>query len=122
MATILVIEDDQAIREAYATVLLAEGHRVMTAEDGEKGLSMAQEHVPDLILLDVMMPRLDGLSLLSKLRSTADGEQIKVIVLTNMGDAETATKVFKLGANDYAVKAELTPKEVVGRIHTILGI
>jgi DNA-binding response OmpR family regulator len=68
-----------------------------------------------------MMPNMNGLDMLSKLRSGAEGSKMKVIVLTNMGDTETATRVFKMSANDYIVKAELTPKQVVERVQKLLA-
>ena len=118
---IALIEDDIAIVQMYRTKFENEGYQVETAGDGETGLRLIEEFKPDVVLLDLMMPNMNGMEMLSRVRGTTEGRQLKVIVLTNMGDTETATKVYKMAADDYIVKAEMTPKEVAERVKTLLA-
>ncbi len=118
---VAIIEDDVSIVQMYQLKFQSEGFDVQTAGDGEAGLALIESFKPDIVLLDLMMPYMNGLDMLSKLRSTDAGSKTKVIVLTNMGDTETATRVFKMSANDYIVKAELTPKQVVERVQKLLA-
>lgn len=117
---VAIIEDDASIVQMYQLKFQTEGFDVQTAGDGESGLALIESYKPDVVLLDLMMPNMNGFDMLSKLRSTANGMEMKVIVLTNMGDTETATKVFKMSANDYIVKAEFTPMQVVQRVQKLL--
>ncbi len=117
---VAIIEDDMAIVQMYRTKFETEGYEVATAADGITGLELIDSFAPDVILLDLMMPNMNGLDMLSKLRSQPGGRDAKVVVLTNMGDTETATKVFKMAANDYIVKAEMTPKQVSDRVKKLL--
>ncbi len=118
---VAIIEDDASIVQMYQIKFQTEGFDVQTAGDGLAGLALIESFQPDIVLLDLMMPYMNGLDMLSKLRSTDVGSKTKVIVLTNMGDTETATRVFKMSANDYIVKAELTPKQVVERVQRLLA-
>lgn len=104
----------------YRTKFENEGYDVATAPDGQSGLELIDSFEPDIVLLDLMMPNMNGLDMLSKLRSQPNGRDAKVVVLTNMGDTETATKVYKMAADDYIVKAEMTPKQVAERVKTLL--
>lgn len=117
---VAIIEDDMAIVQMYRTKFENEGYEVATAPDGISGLQLIEEYEPDIILLDLMMPNMNGLDMLSKLRNQPGGRDAKVVVLTNMGDTETATKVYKMAADDYIVKAEMTPKQVSDRIKALL--
>lgn len=117
---VAIIEDDASIVQMYQLKFQTEGYDVRTAGDGEAGLALIESFSPDVVLLDLMMPNMNGFDMLSKLRGTANGAKMKVIVLTNMGDTETATKVFKMSANDYIVKAEMTPSQVVQRVQKLL--
>lgn len=118
---VAIIEDDMAIVQMYRTKFETEGYDVATAEDGATGLELIESFQPDIILLDLMMPNMNGLDMLSRLRSQPNGRDAKVVVLTNMGDTETATKVYKMAADDYIVKAEMTPKQVAERVKTLLA-
>ena len=120
-AKIAIIEDDIAIVEMYKTKFENEGYAVETAGDGKTGMTLIEEYHPDIVLLDLMMPEVTGFDLLSELRKTAAGHPFKVIVLTNMGDTETATRVYKMAADDFIVKAESTPKQVVDRVEVLLA-
>jgi DNA-binding response OmpR family regulator len=117
---VAIIEDDIAIVQMYRTKFENEGYEVATAPDGASGLELIETFKPDIILLDLMMPNMNGLDMLKQLRSQAGGRDAKVVVLTNMGDTETATKVYKMAANDYIVKAEMTPKQVAERVKALL--
>ena len=117
---VAIIEDDLAIVQMYRTKFESEGYDVETAGDGITGLELIESFTPDVILLDLMMPNMTGLDMLSALRSTQSGKAARVIVLTNMGDTETATKVYKMAADDYIVKAEMTPKQVAERVKLLL--
>jgi DNA-binding response OmpR family regulator len=117
---IAIIEDDIAIVQMYRTKFETEGYDVETAGDGITGLELIDAFEPDIILLDLMMPNMNGLEMLQKLRNQPGGQDAKVVVLTNMGDTESATKVFKMAADDYIVKAEMTPKQVAERVKSLL--
>lgn len=119
-AKIAIIEDDIAIVQMYRTKFEKSGYTVETAGDGLTGLQLITAFKPDVILLDLMMPNMSGLDMLSNLRRQPGGREAKVVVLTNMGDTETATKVYKMAANDFIVKAEMTPKEVEERVEKLL--
>lgn len=117
---VAIIEDDIAIVQMYRTKFENEGYEVATAPDGLTGLQLIESFAPDIVLLDLMMPNMNGLDMLSKLRNQPGGREAKVVVLTNMGDTETATKVYKMAADDYIVKAEMTPKQVAERVKALL--
>lgn len=120
-AKVAIIEDDMAIVQMYRTKFETEGYDVETAGDGTTGLELIESFTPDVVLLDLMMPGMNGLDMLQKLRNQPGGREAKVIVLTNMGDTETATKVYKMAADDYIVKAEMTPKQVTERVKALLA-
>jgi two-component system alkaline phosphatase synthesis response regulator PhoP len=117
---IAIIEDDIAIVQMYRTKFESEGYEVETAGDGYTGLALIESFEPAIILLDLMMPNMNGLDMLQKLRNQPGGQEARVVVLTNMGDTESATRVFKMAADDYIVKAEMTPKQVAERVKSLL--
>lgn len=120
MATkIVMIEDDQAIAQMYKMKLEAEGFKVFTALNGKVGLEMCKKLNPEIILLDLMMPIMRGDEMLAKLRKTDWGKDIKVIVITNVGEAQIAEKVRSLGVLDILTKAQLTPTELVNKIRDL---
>lgn len=113
MAKILIVEDDQFIREMYNLVLTKAGHEVTEAMDGKLGLSLAQEGGYDVILLDLMMPNLDGLGFLQGLKENPSKKKNgKIIVLSNLAYSDAKQKAIDLGAFDFLVKADLDPKDV----------
>ena len=118
---IAIIEDDAAIVQMYRLKFESDGFEVRTAGDGILGLKLVEEFNPDIVLLDLIMPQMGGLDVLHQLRSNAKTKDLKVVVLTNMGDAETASKVFAMKATDYIVKAEMTPREVSQKVKKLLG-
>jgi DNA-binding response OmpR family regulator len=114
---ILIIEDERPMRTALADVLEAEGHRVLTAADGEEGLQRALAEKPDLILLDLMMPRLDGYAVCAELRRLAN--PVPILILTAKGQLEDRVKGLDLGADDYLVKPFST-EELLARVRAVL--
>lgn len=109
---IAIIEDDQAISQMYRFKFEAEGYAVETAENGKLGLALAESVKPDIILLDLMMPEMTGDQMLEQMRATGWGKDIKVIILTNMGEQEVPQKVRDLGVQDVILKADMTPRQV----------
>jgi DNA-binding response OmpR family regulator len=112
-AKIAIIEDDQAIREMYELKLKNSGYTVKTAQNGALGLELLKDYQPDLILLDVMMPEMNGDEMLKKYRATVTGSSTKVIVLTNISKDEAPKDFDKLGVINYIVKANHTPTQVI---------
>jgi DNA-binding response OmpR family regulator len=112
MTKIAIIEDDQAISQMYRIKFEAEGYEVETAENGKLGLALAEHMKPDIILLDLMMPEMNGDEMLQKLRAKDWGKKIKVIVLTNMGEQEAPDVIKTLDVRRFIVKAEMTPRQV----------
>jgi DNA-binding response OmpR family regulator len=112
MPKIAIIEDDQTIAQMYRLKFEAEGYTVQTAENGKLGLELSESMKPDIILMDLMMPEMTGDQMLEKLRATDWGKDIKVIVLTNMGEQEIPTKVKELGVSGIILKADMTPRQV----------
>ena len=112
MSKIAIVEDDLAISQMYRIKFESEGFEVETAENGKLGLDLAENMKPDVILLDLMMPEMTGDEMLEKLRASEWGKDIKVIILTNMGEQEIPDKVRKLGVSSFILKADMTPKQV----------
>lgn len=113
---VLLIEDDEAIAEMYRVALVAAGRVVVIARDGEEGLRMASDEEPDFIVLDVRLPRLGGLDLLSGLRANPQTRDLPVIILSNVGDTEMLERGSDLGALEFMIKAQTTPSQLSARI------
>lgn len=113
MAKIAIVEDDVAIAQMYRMKFEAEGYKVEWAENGKLGLALCETMKPDMVLLDLMMPEMNGDEMLEEMRATAWGKSTPVIVLTNVGEQEAPAKLKELGIKAYVVKAEMTPKQVV---------
>lgn len=122
MPKIAIVEDDQAISQMYRFKFEAEGFTVQTAENGRLGLELAQSMQPDVILLDLMMPEMSGDVMLAQLRATDWGKDIKVIILTNMGEQEIPPAVKQLGVSDIILKADMTPRQVADVVKKHLGV
>lgn len=121
MATIAIIEDDVAISQMYRIKFEAEGYVVETAENGILGLKLAEEVKPDIILLDLMMPEMGGLEMLTVLRKTAWGKNMKVVILTNMGEQEAPEGIKELNISDFILKADMTPRQVAAIVEEQLA-
>lgn len=121
MATkILLAEDDIQLVDMYNRKFELEGFDVRIAEDGEKALEILKDFRPDVVLLDIMMPKVTGLEVLEELKKKPEFEDVLVIMLTNLADEKTAEKIYELGATDYFVKAEMTPLEVSNKVKELL--
>lgn len=118
--TVLVIEDDKFLRELIAQKLLKEGYNISEAIDGEEGIKKVKEEKPDLVLLDLILPGIDGFEVLSQMRADSSLTSIPVIILSNLGQKEDVEKGLKLGAADYLIKAHFTPGEIIDKIKIVL--
>ena len=112
MVKVAIVEDDVAIAQMYRFKFEAEGYQVETAENGRLGLELAEKMRPDMILLDLMMPEMTGEELLTAMRKTAWGKDIKVVVLTNRGEQEIPDSVREQGVTAVILKADMTPRQV----------
>lgn len=119
---ILLVEDDAALANVYKTRLEVEGFDVRHVDNGEDALSNAVEYRPDLIVLDVMMPKIDGFDVLDILRQTPETTGMRVIMLTALSQAKDKERAEKLGADDYLVKSQVVISDVISRIKHHLGI
>ncbi|MDD5109714.1 MAG: response regulator [Patescibacteria group bacterium] len=119
---ILLVEDDEFLSELYATKLNLEGFEVVTAADGKKGLKLAREKHPDLVLLDIILPKMDGFEVLKTLREDPAGKAIPVILLTNLSQRDEVRRGLELGAADYLIKAHFMPSEVVKKIKAVIKV
>ncbi len=120
MKKILIVEDDKFLRELIARKLLDEGFKIVQAVDGEEGLKKAKEEKPDLILLDLILPGIDGFEVLRQIKRDPEIAKIPVIILSNLGQEEDIEKGFKSGAVDYLIKAHFTPGEIIEKIDKYL--
>ncbi|OIO46502.1 MAG: response regulator [Candidatus Portnoybacteria bacterium CG06_land_8_20_14_3_00_39_12] len=118
---ILVVEDDKFLRDLLAYKIEERGYRMEVAVDGEEGIKQIKTLKPDLVLLDLILPGIDGFGVLGQVHDDPQISQIPVIILSNLGQQEEIEKGLSLGAEDYMIKAHFTPQEVVDRIKKILG-
>lgn len=119
---ILLVEDDDNLAGVYSVRLEAEGFKVARVANGEDALAKAIEYKPDLILLDIMMPKVSGFDVLDILRNTPETTETKVIMLTALGQDSDKAKAMQMGANDYLVKSQVVVADVVDTIKQHLGI
>lgn len=120
-AHILLIEDDTFLGGMYVTKLSLEGFEVELSTDGETGLADAKKKLPDLILLDILLPKMNGFDVLKALKSDPTTKSIPVILLTNLGQKSDVVQGLNLGATDYLIKAHFMPSEVVEKIKDVLA-
>jgi CheY-like chemotaxis protein len=113
MAKVMLVEDDNNLREIYEARLAAEGYDIVAAQDGEEALALAVKERPDLIIADIMMPKVSGFDMLDILRSTPETKHAKIIMMTALSQAEDKTRAEKLGADRYLVKSQVTLEDVV---------
>lgn len=121
MTKIMLVEDDKSLREIYGVRLLAEGYDIVSAGDGELALAMAIKERPELIISDVMMPKISGFDMLDILRSTTETRNIKVIMMTALSSEEQRTRGEQLGADRYLVKSQVGIEDVVRVVHEVLA-
>jgi len=122
MAKILLVEDDINLRDVYYARLQADGYELSVASNGEEALAMAVKERPDLIILDVMMPRISGFDVLDILRTTPEIAHTKVIMMTALGSSEDRERGEKLGVDKYLVKSQVTLEDVVATIKKVLQL
>jgi DNA-binding response OmpR family regulator len=118
---LLIVEDDQALSDLLADKFRAEGFEVMTAGDGQTGLKQALEWKPDLVLLDIVMPKMDGMTMLHKLRDNDHGKKVQVVLLTNLSDTEKVYDAMSNGVFDYLVKSNWEIDDLVKEVRAKLS-
>jgi len=122
MTKIAIIEDDAVISQMYRMKFESDGFDVQLANTGEAGVSLVEHFSPDIILMDLQMPEMDGATALANIRKNKWGKDVPVIILTNLGEEEAPKEIRSLGIHSYIVKAELTPRQVVQRVKQALNI
>ena len=120
MSKVMLVEDDKSLREIYSIRLVAEGYDIVSASDGEEGLALAVKEKPDLIIADVMMPKISGFDMLDILRSTPETAGVKVIMMTALSSDDQRQRGEALGANRYLVKSQVGIEDVVNTVHELL--
>lgn len=120
MKKILFIEDEQAIQKTFGEFLAEAGYKVISALDGELGLNLAEKEKPDLILLDLVLPKVHGLEVLSGLKKNEETKDIPVIILTNIEEAKDVEKALELGATAYLVKTSYKLDELLQKIKELI--
>lgn len=121
MSKIMLVEDDNSLREIYSIRLTAEGYTIVSASDGEEALAVAVRERPDLVISDVMMPKISGFDMLDILRSTPETKDIKVIMMTALSSEDQRERGENLGADRYLVKSQVGIEDVVNVVHEVLG-
>lgn len=121
MSKVMIAEDDDSLREIYSIRLTADGYTVVSARDGEEALAVAVRERPDLIISDVMMPKISGFDMLDILRSTPGMDGTKIIMMTALSSDEERQRGEALGANRYLVKSQVGIEDVVNAVHEVLG-
>jgi len=119
--SILIVEDDKFLRELMVQKLQKEGYNIVEAVDGEEGIKKVKEEKPGLVLLDLILPGIDGFEVLSRIKADSEVSQIPVIILSNLGQREDVERGMALGAADYLIKAHFTPGEIIEKIKKIIS-
>lgn len=122
MTKIAIIEDDSVISQMYRMKFEADGFEVQIANNGKDGIELVKELGPDIVLLDMQMPVMNGDEALREIRKADWGKTVPVMILTNLGEEEAPKDIRSLGIDSYIVKADLTPRQVVERVKTALGL
>lgn len=121
MKKILFVEDESALQKSIGDILSKEGYKIVKAMDGEEGLRLAKEEMPDLMILDIILPKLDGLQVLEKVKKDDGTKDIPVIILTNLEGTESVQKALELGATTYLIKSNYTLEEIVRKVNKALA-
>jgi len=121
MKKILIIEDDPFLSEVYAAKFSQSGFQTEVALDGKKGMERIKADKPDLIILDIVLPKMDGFELLKKIKEDPELKEIPVVLLTNLGQKNEVEKGLSLGADEYIIKAHFTPTAIVAKVKEILN-
>lgn len=117
---ILIVEDDKFLRELISQKLKSEGYEISEAIDGEEGIKKIKEEKPSLVLLDLILPGIDGFEVLTRMKQDPGVSAVPVIILSNLGQKEDVERGLKIGAADYLIKAHFTPGEIIEKIKNIL--
>lgn len=118
--TILLVEDDSFVSDIYQTKISSEGFDIMVAENGLEAIKKLEEKIPDLILLDIIMPYMDGIETLKRIKAEEKWKKIPVILLTNLSEKEKIEEALGIGADDYLIKSHFTPSEVISKVNMML--
>lgn len=118
--TILIVEDQQGFRRIYHDVLTNDGYEVLEAQDGEAGWEMVKGKKPNLVLLDLGLPKIDGFEVLKRIREDAETKHIPVIIFSVLGEQKDVKKGLEMGANDYTVKGFYTPRQILSKIKSLM--
>lgn len=118
---LLIVEDDVFLADLYRTKFELEGFKVYVAYDGEKGLELAKKYLPQVILLDLVLPKVSGFEVLEKIKAEKKLKDIPIILLTNLSQKADVDKGLSLGADDYLIKAHFMPSEVVAKIKKLVS-
>ena len=117
---ILIIEDDSFLRELLTKKFVEENYKVIPAVDGEEGIKKAKEEKPDLILLDLILPGVQGYEVMAEIKENPDTSKIPIVVISNLGQKEEVEKGLKLGAVEFLIKAHYTPDEIIDKVKDAL--
>ena len=117
---VLFVEDDPSVAQMYKLKLELDGYQVTVASDGEQALEMATSNPPDIVFLDIRLPKMDGLAVLEKLRETDNTKQVPVVILSNYSERELVERGLKLGALEYLIKSQTTPAKLAGGVESWL--
>lgn len=117
---VIIIEDEVDIREIYKSVLQDAGYEVLEGSTGDEALDLANNHIWDLMLLDIMIPSIDGVSILKRIKETDDGDARPIIMLTNLDNENLIVECFDHGAAGYLIKAEITPDKIISEVNKCL--
>ncbi len=121
MARILIVEDNDILSKAYELVLIHHGHVTACAYDGKDGLTQAKDFDPELILLDMLMPRMDGIGFLKAYDSANKHPTTKIVLLTNISEESLVAQALELGAQEYFLKADMAPEQLIAMVNKQLG-
>jgi DNA-binding response OmpR family regulator len=119
---VLIIEDDKFLRELMSRKLGSEGFDIVEAVDGESGVKKMKEEKPEITLLDLILPGIDGFEALAKMKEDPITAPIPVVILSNLGERDDVERGLKLGATDYLVKAHFTPNEIIKKVREVLKV
>lgn len=119
---VLIVEDEGSLSKALETKFAHEGFKVLIAQNGEDGLSMALGEKPDIILLDIIMPKMDGLTMIRKLREDSWGQSAKIILLTNLSSPEAVSEALEHNVSDYLVKTNWKLESIMEKVKNMLGL
>jgi two-component system, OmpR family, alkaline phosphatase synthesis response regulator PhoP len=120
--TVMIIDDDVSLVNVLQDKLFSEGYLVLTAQNGQEGFSLSIKHHPDIILLDILMPKMNGVEMLKKLRADNWGKNVPILLLTNDSNPEHMEETLKLNANDYLIKSDWKLEDVLVKIKETIGI